>query len=120
MSRKSVEEVTTEYWSKLFSQSSPSMRKDTSKEGPHNKEENEVEDPVEEVLEMLKPKEEAEEEEVQIEEDVDNKTMSHEEEAEEEEAATTTIRTLTKEMFNAITATNMATIATSAEATQMR
>ena len=57
---------------------------------------------------------------MKIEEDVDNRTMSHEEEAEEEEAATTTVRTLTKEMFNAITATNMATIATSAEVTQMR
>ncbi|KAL5826283.1 hypothetical protein ACOSQ4_018080 [Xanthoceras sorbifolium] len=50
MSRKSQEEVTTEYWSKLFSQSSPSMKKDTNKEGPHNKEENEVEDLVEEWL----------------------------------------------------------------------
>ncbi|KAL5799342.1 hypothetical protein ACOSQ4_032226 [Xanthoceras sorbifolium] len=50
MSRKSQEEVTTEYWSKLSSQSSPSMKKDTNKEGPHNKEENEVEDLVEEWL----------------------------------------------------------------------
>ncbi|KAL5856510.1 hypothetical protein ACOSQ3_003968 [Xanthoceras sorbifolium] len=117
MSRKSQEEVTTEYWSKLSSQSSPSMKKDTNKGGPHNKEENEVEDLVEEVQ---KPEVEAEEEETQIEEDVDIRTMSHEEEDEEEEADTTTIRSLIKEMSNAIIATNMATIATSAEATQMR
>ena len=91
MSRKSIEEVTTEYWSKLFSQSSPSMRKDTSKGGLHNKEENEVEDPVEEDLEMLKPKEEAEEEEMQIEEDVDNRTMSHKEKENEEKTSTTTV-----------------------------
>ncbi|KAL5764713.1 hypothetical protein ACOSQ2_017307 [Xanthoceras sorbifolium] len=50
MSRKSQEEVTTEYWSKLSNQSSPSMKKDTNKGGPHNKEENEVEDLVEEWL----------------------------------------------------------------------
>ncbi|KAL5843374.1 hypothetical protein ACOSQ4_009332 [Xanthoceras sorbifolium] len=50
MSRKSQEEVTTKYWSKLSNQSSPSMKKDTNKGGPHNKEENEVEDLVEEWL----------------------------------------------------------------------
>ncbi|KAL5757116.1 hypothetical protein ACOSQ2_021862 [Xanthoceras sorbifolium] len=43
------------------------MKKDTNKGGPHNKEENEVEDLVEEVQ---KPEVEAEEEETQIEEDV--------------------------------------------------
>ena len=69
---------------------------------------------------MPKPKVEAEEEEMQIEEDVDNRTMSLEEEDEEEEAVTTIVRMLTKEVFNAITATNMATIATSAEVTPMR
>ena len=71
---------------------------------------------------MLKPKVEAEEEEMQIEEDVDNRIVSQqeEEEDEEEEAGTTTVQTLTKEMFNAITATNMAITAMSAEVTRMR
>ncbi|KAI9164896.1 hypothetical protein LWI28_004122 [Acer negundo] len=94
--------------------------KDMSEGGPHNKEENEVVDLVEEVLEMLKPKVEAEEEETQVEEDVDNKTMSHEDEDEEEDAVITTVQTLTKETFNAIIATNMGTIATSAEVSQMK
>ncbi|KAH7550625.1 hypothetical protein JRO89_XS13G0233700 [Xanthoceras sorbifolium] len=84
---KSQEEVTTESWSKLSSQSSPSMKKDTNKGGHHNREDNEVEDLVEEVQKL---EVEAEEEETQIEEDVDIKIMSHEEEDEEEETDTTT------------------------------
>ncbi|KAL5799218.1 hypothetical protein ACOSQ4_032102 [Xanthoceras sorbifolium] len=50
------------------------MKKDTNKGGPHNKEENEVEDLVEEVQ---KPEVEAEEEETQIEEDMDIITIGN-------------------------------------------